>query len=417
MTDNKKIMVLTSTFPKNDKDEVPSFVKDQIVNLSKEYKFLDFTVIAPETNFGTSDKIEASDYFNEVRYHYFWPRRFEILIGKGIIPTIKKNKFAFLLVPFYFLSQLFVSYRVAKKIKPDIFYAHWFTPQGITAYLLSIFTGKPFVFTTHAQDVIILRKIPIIGKFIAKKAISKSSAWTCDSKSTELRLIKTIGETNFEASKSLSIPMAVDSETYDSYTDLQYKEYENLNDNFNILFLGRFAEIKGVDHLLKLFQLINTKYPNVNLILGGDGNLLNEYKNQIKKLNINEENITFTGYVDKRLKTYLFEKADLFILPSILSSTGHKEGLPVVLLESLYFGKLIMASKYCNAEEVIEDKKSGFLFDPLNTKDSFNIFEEIYLSDDEVLKEVKRQSLETGKKYSSDYLNKVYYEHLFKDFI
>ena len=53
MTDNKKIMVLTSTFPKNDKDEVPSFVKDQIVNLSKEYKFLDFTVVAPETNFGT----------------------------------------------------------------------------------------------------------------------------------------------------------------------------------------------------------------------------------------------------------------------------------------------------------------------------------------------------------------------------
>ena len=32
MTDNKKIMVLTSTFPKNDKDEVPSFVKDQIVD-------------------------------------------------------------------------------------------------------------------------------------------------------------------------------------------------------------------------------------------------------------------------------------------------------------------------------------------------------------------------------------------------
>ena len=90
MTDNKKIMVLTSTFPKNDKDEVPSFVKDQIVNLSKEYKFLDFTVVAPETNFGTLDKIEASDHFNEVRYHYFWPRRFEILIGKGIIPTIKK---------------------------------------------------------------------------------------------------------------------------------------------------------------------------------------------------------------------------------------------------------------------------------------------------------------------------------------
>ena len=76
-----------------------------------------------------------------------------------------------------------------------------------------------------------------------------------------------------------------------------------------------------------------------------------------------------------------------------------------------------MASKYCNAEEVIEDKKSGFLFDPLNTKDSFNIFEEIYLSDEEALKKLKLKSLETGKKYSSHYLNKVYFDHLFKDFI
>tara|TARA_Y100000817_G_scaffold314657_1_gene314396 strand:- start:2210 stop:3466 length:1257 start_codon:yes stop_codon:yes gene_type:complete len=411
----KKILVLSSTFPKNDKDEVPTFVKDQIINLKKEYDFLDFTVVVPETNDGVAS--DQSEYFKEIRYHYFWPRRFEVLIGKGIVPTIKKNKLTFFLVPFYFLAQLIVALKISRRIKPDLIYSHWFTPQGITAYIVSIIYKIPFTFTTHAQDVIVLRKIPIFGPFLARQAIKKSSAWTCDSKSTEERLIKTIGINNFDENKSLSVPMAVDSTTYENLSVQSYPNLKSIEKDFNLLFIGRFAEIKGVEYLLKLFKEINKKYSDINLILGGDGNLKNDYEKLISQLKIKKDKVIFTGYVDKELKKYLFDISNIKFIPSILSSTGHKEGLPVVLLESLYFGKVVMASKYCNAEEVLEDGRSGFLFDPLNLEKSLKLFEKVYNLPKGRVDEIEKNSLETGLKYTSASLTKVYYEHLFADFI
>lgn len=411
----KKILVLSSTFPKNENDTVPTFVKDQIINLKKEYHFLDFTVVVPETNDGKVP--EKSKFFEEVRYHYFWPRKFEILIGKGIVPTIKNNKFTFFLIPFYFLSQLITVLKISKRVKPDIIYAHWFTPQGITAFIVSKLYKIPYTFTTHAQDVIILKKVPIIGPALARIAIKNASAWTCDSKSTEQRLISTVGKNNFEKDKSLAVPMAVDSYSYENIKTIKYKELEHIKDNFNLLFIGRFAEIKGVENLLKLFKLISDKYPDINLILGGDGNLINTYKNLISDLQIDKEKVIFTGYVSKEFKKYLFEISDITFIPSILSSTGHKEGLPVVLLESLYFGKVIMVSKFCNAEEIIEDQKSAFIFDPNNINESLQIFEKIYNMPIVELAEVKNNSFEIGKMYTSSSLTKVYFNHLIKDFI
>ena len=76
-----------------------------------------------------------------------------------------------------------------------------------------------------------------------------------------------------------------------------------------------------------------------------------------------------------------------------------------------------MASKYCNAEEVIEDGRSGFLFDPLNLENSLKLFEKVYNLPKDRVDEIEKTSLETGLKYTSASLTKVYYEHLFADFI
>ena len=62
------------------------------------------------------------------------------------------HKLTFFLVPFYFLAQLIVALKISRRIKPDLIYSHWFTPQGITAYIVSIIYKIPFTFTTHAQD-------------------------------------------------------------------------------------------------------------------------------------------------------------------------------------------------------------------------------------------------------------------------
>ena len=76
-----------------------------------------------------------------------------------------------------------------------------------------------------------------------------------------------------------------------------------------------------------------------------------------------------------------------------------------------------MVSKFCNAEEIIEDKKSGFLFDPNKLSESFEIFEKIYNMPDEELTKIKNNSFEKGKMFTSSSLTEVYFKHLIADFI
>ena len=113
-----KVLLLTSTFPKNNKDTVPSFVMDQIIKLKQNYAHMSFIVLVPHINDGLD--IENSEHFTQVRYHYFFPNRYEKLAGRGIVPSIKENKLRIFLVPFYFIFQVLNTFSLVIKEKPDI---------------------------------------------------------------------------------------------------------------------------------------------------------------------------------------------------------------------------------------------------------------------------------------------------------
>ena len=85
-----------------------------------------------------------------------------------------------------------------------------------------------------------------------------------------------------------------------------------------------------------------------------------------------------------------------------------------MLLESLYFGKLILVSKYCNAEEVVEDSINGFFFDPLDYAESEAKIEEILLLANDSKKKIENRAKKVGENFTNENLSHKYYEHLFK---
>ena len=78
---HNNILVLASTFPINEKDTVPSFVKDLVISLKNYNPDTNLTVIAP--SYGKR-KPELHPQFNHLRYRYFI-KRFENLTKKGLI--------------------------------------------------------------------------------------------------------------------------------------------------------------------------------------------------------------------------------------------------------------------------------------------------------------------------------------------
>jgi glycosyltransferase involved in cell wall biosynthesis len=60
----------------------------------------------------------------------------------------------------------------------------------------------------------------------------------------------------------------------------------------------------------------------------------------------------------------LLDRADLFVLPSIITANGTTEGLPVVLVEALAMGVPVVATRVAAVPELIHDGETGLLASP-----------------------------------------------------
>ena len=115
----------------------------------------------------------------------------------------------------------------------------------------------------------------------------------------------------------------------------------NLEQNFVIGHVGRFAEVKNHKFLLNLLNYILPDIPNVKLLLVGDGELVGEIKLLATKMDLNSQ-IVFFGFrtdVENLLQAF-----DCFVFPSLY------EGLPFVLLEAQCSGLKILASDTVSSE-------------------------------------------------------------------
>lgn len=151
-----------------------------------------------------------------------------------------------------------------------------------------------------------------------------------------------------DATKMVYIPNCVDT---DFFKPLEGKTDETL---VRILFVGRLAEDKGVDILIRaLKKIIQEEHRNVSLTIVGDGPVRGQLE-QIASEISGEVPIQFVGQTSEVLGYY--QHSHMVVLPSFW------EGLPLVLLEGMACGVPVVASDIGGHREVIEDGVNGLLF-------------------------------------------------------
>ena len=403
---NKNILILASTFPLSENDPVPSFVRDQIELIKYFYPNLNFFVVSPSNK---NKPFSEHDQFKQYRHRYFL-KKFEKFGENGILPTLKKNFLYFFLVPFLIFSQIIYTFRFVRKNEIDLIYAHWVTPQAITALFVNVFLNTPFVFSSHTQDAQLLTKIPVLGKVLLNLLVKRAKSIHFGSEATKNYLLNSTKLKDELESKTFIFPMGIRDIKFKAINSIKPKNVKE-NGKIRFTFIGRFTEKKGVENLLFDFKKLIKYFNNLELVLCGSGMLLNKYKLLIKELNM-ENNVTIT---DKFLSTgelkYMYENSNFIVIPSIKVSNGDVEGLPVVLIESLYFGKISISSKDTNAEEVVTDKINGFIYDS-KLKDGFFEIANQILNNKFDLKKVEQNAIKEGLKYESKNVAKVYYDHL-----
>jgi glycosyltransferase involved in cell wall biosynthesis len=114
----------------------------------------------------------------------------------------------------------------------------------------------------------------------------------------------------------------------------------------------RLVPWKGVDTLIKVLADI----PDLGFIIVGDGPLEADLKKLAISLKL-EKRIHFAGAQPRAKVSGFLRQSDFFILNSSY------EGLPHVVLEAMSCQRLVLASRVGGTPEVVDNKKTGILFD------------------------------------------------------
>lgn len=126
-----------------------------------------------------------------------------------------------------------------------------------------------------------------------------------------------------------------------------------------ILFLGRVAEVKGLDRLLQAMPLVDY---NAELIVAGDGYSLASVQTLVARLNLNDR-VKFVGWQTGSAKQRLLAGCSLLVIPSLWP-----EPFGIVGLEAMAHGKPVVAFDVGGISEWLVDGQTGFLVPPYDVE-------------------------------------------------
>lgn len=169
---------------------------------------------------------------------------------------------------------------------------------------------------------------------------------------------------------------------------------EHINDQEKqiILFIGRLENNKGVWDLIHAFQTITT-FPNIELWFVGTGSLLPH----IEKDLLNQpkaEHIKFWGGIEHAEVATFIQKSSFMVTPT---QSNFPEGRCMSAMESLAYGKAVIAPDFGPFPYLINDNINGLLYQTDNVQDLAKKIN-LLLEDKALLEQLNQSALNEATK-------------------
>uniref|UniRef100_A0A832A545 Glycosyltransferase family 4 protein n=1 Tax=Desulfacinum infernum TaxID=35837 RepID=A0A832A545_9BACT len=366
----KRVLVLTSTFPRWPGDTEPRFVYDLCLKLAESFEM---HVVAPHTD--GAERLERWNGLHVHRFQYF-PEQWQSLAYEGgMLTKLRKNPLIAVQVPFFLGSQILLVRRLLERLSFDAVHAHWILPQGLCAVLAQAGRRRkvPILCTSHGGDLFGLRGA--LFDALRRWVLSRSAAVTVVSRAMAERM-RTSGITT----PCQVIPMGTDLKT------LFTPDPRTPRRTATVLFVGRLVEKKGVRYLIQAFGHVRRRLPEAELWIVGSGPDKAFLKKQaasiapVRSLDWREERvpcvdfpvcpgaITFFGPVPHGELPYFYRTATVTVVPSVVAQSGDQEGLGLVLVEAMGCGCPVIASDLPAIRDVIRPGETGLVVPPKESR-------------------------------------------------
>jgi glycosyltransferase involved in cell wall biosynthesis len=161
--------------------------------------------------------------------------------------------------------------------------------------------------------------------------------------------------------KIVVIHCGVDTQVFEPRR--QRTPHERNGGPFALLCIGTLHEVKGQTYLIEACRLLHERGVEFVCHFAGDGPDLADLSEQAVQAGL-ADRVHFHGRLTREEIAGLLHIADVVVTPSVPTSNGRREGIPVVLMEAMSSGVPVVGSRISGIPELVEDGRSGLLVSP-----------------------------------------------------
>ena len=224
---------------------------------------------------------------------------------------------------------------------PQHLHAHWATYPSTSAMWMADRIGLPFSFTSHAHDIFL--EDQLIGPKLARA-----------------RFAVTISDFNRrflarERGHAAALKMHV---IHCGVAPQSFVFQPQGREPRLIMAVGRLDEIKGFIYLVEACALLKQRGVNFRCEVIGEGPLRGQLEAAIERHGLTAQVILLGARQQEEVRALLY-RASAFVLPSVVTPTGDRDGIPVALMEAMSAGLPVVSTQVSGIPELVIDGDTG----------------------------------------------------------
>jgi glycosyltransferase involved in cell wall biosynthesis len=288
----------------------------------------------------------------------FFIEKAEYVVLPGWLTSLQPSVFKKILRLIYEAFQLI---KYTRKLKPDLINGVFTLPKGLNSVIAGKITGTSTV-------------VSVVGG-IVEITTRFNFKWFWENFNLRMLKMCTAVTTKGNAVSGYLISKGIHKEkifTLNGSIDTKKFVYNaNVEKDIDVLFVGRFSNLKGPDRVLHVIQKLKDTLPNIKAVLIGEGELSFKVTNLIKEYNL-EEQVEVPGYIEHPEKW--FQRSKCILIPS------ESEGLPTCMLEAMACGCIPIVSDVGNVKEAAVHQVNSMVVSDYTDIETFSNYTKMLLT-------------------------------------
>ncbi len=264
-----------------------------------------------------------------------YPRQAPVLLAKRLVVFLKAVAVA------HYLEDSDVG----------LLHSHFAWLSGAAAWVCARWLGLPFTVTVHAYDIYYSNDLLSLVSGEASHIIAIS-----DYNRQQLAALETCPAENISV-----IHCGVNLSSIQQPSEQE--ERHSTDEPISVLSVGSLVAKKGHVYLVDACRLLKQRGIDVNCTIIGGGPLEQDLRQHIREYGLHEQ-VTLLGPRPHPEVMDAYRRHDLFVLASVVTPGGDRDGIPVVLMEAGAMGLALISTRVSGIPELVRHGQTGWLVPP-----------------------------------------------------